>query len=104
MDAGCPQLSKFGWGVGVPNLAVLNLVDVADIFNFFLLGEGEGSLRRRGGDRFFIEHSRREGGEAGRDREGVCGELGNFRGRGLNFFCWGQKVWRKSTLVKFKEA
>ena len=76
------------------------LVDVPDIFNFFLLGEGGGGVRgvgRRGGS-ILIENHRRGGegfqeGEGPRGREGVCAELGFFLGRGdLNIFFRGRNV------------
>ena len=54
-------------------------MDISDIFNFFLLGEGEGESEES-----------QEGGEAGRGREGVCGKLGNWGG-GVIFFFSGLK-------------
>ena len=64
-----------------------NLVDVSDIFNFFLLGEGEGGVEAPeggGGSVFLLESP--GGGPWGREgprgREGVCSELGNWGGGG----------------------
>ena len=71
------------------------LVDVSDIFLFFLLGEGEGGVRgaRKGrGSVFYCKSQEgrgvcpRGGGGEARGREGVCGEFGGelnifFRGR-----------------------
>ena len=69
-------------------------MDVSDISYFFLLGEGEGGARGTGGGRgigFFVENPRKGGGvlqegEGLRGREGVCSELGNWGGGGLNIF------------------
>ena len=46
-----------------PSLLFFHLVDVSDIFYFFVVGEGEGGVRgaRRGGGRFYIENPRRGG-------------------------------------------
>ena len=66
------------------------LVDVPDIFYFFLLGEGEGGVRgarKGGGDPFFIEHPRRGGVPAGAEGPGGClRRIGEFGGGGLNIF------------------
>ena len=67
------------------------LVDVSDIFNFFLLGEGEGGVRGAGrGGSTFLKGKSQEGclqeGEGPRSREGVCGELGNCRGGRGKYF------------------
>ena len=68
----------------------LILVDVSDIFYFFLLEEGEGGVRGAGGKggSVFVENAGggpfRTGGAEG--REGVCGELGNSGGRGAKYF------------------
>ena len=74
------------------------LVDVSDIFNFFLLGGGEGGVRGAGrawGD--FLWKTPGGGspgwvGAGARGREVVCGELG---GGGLNIFFWGRNVHRR---------
>ena len=73
----------------------LSLVDVSDIFYFFLLGEGSGSPRRQGGgDRFLIENPRRGGGVpggggAGRVSVANRGILGGEGG--VNIFFSGPK-------------
>ena len=68
------------------------LVDVSDIFYFFLLGGGERGVRGagRGWGRFLIENprkgvSRAGGGGGASGREGVCGEWGGG-GVAKNFF------------------
>ena len=70
------------------------LVDVSDIFYFFLLGGGEGGVRgeREGGGRFFIENPggvSQEGGRGG-GAPGGCLPAGNLRGGGLNIFFRGR--------------
>ena len=72
-----------------------SLVDVSNIFYFFLLGGGEGGVRgagRGGGGDFLLKIpgggvSRAGGGRGARGRESVCGELG---GGGLNIFFRGR--------------
>ena len=67
--------------------ALLNLVDVSDLFYFYFFCSGDwpGGVqgdREGGGGRFFVENPRREGGVSqdgggGRGgREGVCREFG----------------------------
>ena len=58
------------------------LVDVSNIFNFFLRGGGEGGVwgDSEGVVGLLIENPRRGGGQGG--REGVCREFGE----GLNLF------------------
>ena len=73
------------------------LVDVLDIFYFFLLGEGEGGVRRDregGGVGFLLKipggGGLPRGGEgAGRESAGNSGELG---GGGLNIFFRGRNA------------
>ena len=65
----------------------LNLVDVSDIFYYFLLGEGQGGVRGagRGGGAVFIENPTREGGfsrTGGAEGPGGCL-------RRIGFFVWG---------------
>ena len=67
---------------------------------FFLLGDGVGGVRsagREGGGRFLMKVPGEGGGfsregEGPRGREGVCGELGNSFGGGLNIFFRGRNV------------
>ena len=59
-----------------------NLVDVSDIFIFFLLGEGEGGVRgaRRRRDWFLMENPRRGGGSRrGRGRGAGRMSAANWR-------------------------
>ena len=62
------------------------LVDESDIFHVSCSRRGKGEFEAPGGagNRFFIEipggGGVPGGGGAGRGREGVCGELGNFLG------------------------
>ena len=82
----------------------LVLVDVSDIFNFFLLGEGEGGVRGagRGGGLIFSENPRREGvygggGLAGRERPGGClRQIGGFWGGGGQIFFFGAEMSTKN--------
>ena len=69
----------------------VTLVDVSDIFYFFLLGGGEGESEEPGmggGVGFLLEIPRERGGglpgEGPKGREGVCGGLGGIGG--LNIF------------------
>ena len=79
------------------------LVDVSDIFYFFLLGEGEWGARgagREGGSVFLYWKSRAGGGgssgrEGPRGREGVCSDLGNWGG-GPKYFFWGAEMSTKA--------
>ena len=84
---------------------MLDLVDVSDIFFLFSVrcsGRGVRGARTGGSFFFCIGNPRRPGGGGGfqegeggrpRGREGVCGELGNFGGRGgLNIFFRGRNV------------
>ena len=70
-------------------------MDVSDIFNFFLLGGGEGESEAPGGGGafFLIENPTRGGGFPGgkgpRGREGI-GEF--WGGGGLNIFFRGRNV------------
>ena len=72
------------------------MVDVSDIFYFFLLWEGEGGVRgarSAGGVRCFSENPRRGGVfQRGRGRGAGRVELGNFLGGGggLIFFFWAE--------------
>ena len=80
------------------------LVDVSDIFYFFLLGEGEGGVRgaRKGGGRFFIENPTRGGlSRRGRGREGVCGEFGNSGGGGQNIFFRARNIHEETNGSEF---
>ena len=77
-------------------MSFLNLVDVSDIFNFFLLGRGEGGVRadREGG---FFSKSQDGGGGVSQRGWGSDGagrvSAGNLGGRGgLNVFVRGQNV------------
>ena len=95
----------------IPNFMTI-LVDVSDIFYFFLLGEGEGGVRgagRRGGGggrgRFFIENSTRGGSPGGggpRGREGVCSKLGNWGEGGAKYFFRGRNV--HQAILSFRQA
>ena len=75
---------------------VKNLVDVSDIFYFFLLGEGEGRVRGagRGGRLIFIENPRRGVLQrGGAEAPGGClRRIGEFGGGGLNIFFRGRNV------------
>ena len=75
------------------------LVDVSDIFFFFLLGRGEGRVRgagRGGGFGFLIENPRKGGGSfRGAGGGGVEGPGGCLRGIGggaLNIFFCGAEI------------
>ena len=74
------------------------LVDVSDIFYFFLLGEGEGRVRGagRGGGLIFIENPRRGGGlQEGRGRGAgrvSAANWGIWRGGAKFFFFRGRNV------------
>ena len=77
----------------------INLVDVSDIFNFFLLGEVEGGVQGagRGGDRFFLIENARKGAGVLQEGEGPGGcllRIGEFflGGGGLNIFLGGRNV------------
>ena len=65
------------WHICLKQWQVADL-DVSDIFNFFVLGRGEGSSRRREEGRFLIEKGAfQEGGGGGEGPGGcVCGESG----------------------------
>ena len=74
---------------------IQNLVDVSDIFIFFLLGGGERGVRGagRGGGRFFIENPRRGGlpGGWGRGARGAGRVFaGNVGGGGAKYFFSGR--------------
>ena len=69
------------------------LVDVLDIFYFFLFGEGEGPGVGGGEIGFFIENPRRGGvSRRGRGRGAGRVELGEFFGGGLNIVFRGRNV------------
>ena len=78
-----------------------SLVDVSDIFYFLCSGRGKGESEAPGGEGggVFIENPRRGGLQDGRGREGVCGELGNFGGRGSKYFFWGARMSTKGSLL-----
>ena len=95
-QAGGPNLGHSSEFVYVgPNVF---LVDVSDIFYFFLLGEGEGGVRGarpRGRGRFFFLKSQ-EGGGVSRGGGGAGGCLSRigefFLGGGVNIFFRGRNV------------
>ena len=87
----------------------LFLVDVSDIFYFFLLGEGEGEVRGReggGGDRFCIENPRRGGGvswwEGAEGPGGSAAKWGTWGG--LKFFFPGPKCPPNFAGVQVRES
>ena len=73
----------------------LYLVDVSDIFYFFLVGEGEeGSLtgQEGGGEPVFLLKIPQGGGgfQEGEGQGGCVQRMGEFRGGGLNIFFRGR--------------
>ena len=81
-------------------------MDVSDIFYFFSArGRGRGVQRAAGGGggegTVFIENPRGGSGfqEGPRGREGICSELGNFGGRGLNIFFRGRNVHQDKVIL-----
>ena len=93
----CPGVEGFGclltMRAEIIAYMIYFLVDVSDIFYFFCSGRRE-SEAPGGAGRFFIENPTRGVGfsRRGRGREGVCGELGNFGGGGLNISFWARNV------------
>ena len=83
-----PTKPLFFWW-GIPKVGIdIFLVDVSDIFNFFLFreGKGESGATGREGGRFFIESPRRGGGSPKRGWEGARGPGGCLQGIWAN---WG---------------
>ena len=83
---------------------LLTLVDVSDIFNFFLLGEGKGESGApgAGGGRFFIESPRKGAGVSRRPGRVELGKvLGG--GGGLNIVFRGRNV-RQVTMTDFESV
>ena len=98
---------RIQWNAGtacVSECVLKTLVDVSDIFYFFLLGGGEGRVwgAGRGGRTIFHWKSQEGGGGSprrvgaggrGRGREGVCGEWG---GGGAKYFFRGRNAHRET--------
>ena len=91
----CPNCWRFRIQ---PISDLLNLVDVSDIFNFFLLREGEGGVRgvRKGGGRFLLKIPGGGGGvfrRGGAEGPGGClRRIGIFLGGGPKYFFFGPET------------